>query len=193
MYNYLLIYISAGKQVLVYLLCNRNGASYLPASTLVLPHPPTTYPTLRRNQASVSTIRLLPSDGNVCILNMDDYATTFLQECQAVTGSSKVILQWTDNLKIIVHGNWEVLILLSFFVTWFTRWDRFTVLQTTEGNHLVRRNTWTNVPSLRKSSLNLGPDISYPEWGFPFFISVPPDESKCNTSNWATTASLYIL
>jgi hypothetical protein len=63
-----------------------------PALELVLPHLQTTYPTLRGNQVAFSSIGLLPSARYVCTVTMNDYATNFLQEYQAVTESSKVIL-----------------------------------------------------------------------------------------------------
>jgi hypothetical protein len=66
--------------------------SALPASALVLPHLQTTYPTLRGNQDAVSSVGLLPSGRYVCTVTMNDYATDFLQEYQAVTESSKAIL-----------------------------------------------------------------------------------------------------
>jgi len=51
--------------------------SVLPASALVLLHTQTTYPTLRGNQAAVSSIGLLPSGRYVCTVTMNDYATNF--------------------------------------------------------------------------------------------------------------------
>jgi len=51
--------------------------SALPTSALVLPHPQTTYPTLRGNQVTVSSIGLLPSGRYICTATMNDYATDF--------------------------------------------------------------------------------------------------------------------
>jgi hypothetical protein len=43
----------------------------------MLPHPQTTYPTLKENQVAVSSIGLLPYGRYICTVTMNDYATNF--------------------------------------------------------------------------------------------------------------------